>query len=610
MKQRLSLLFKYYLLWYLYFVFVKFLFLIFNYPLLQKISFSDFWGVFIHGFKLDISASTYLLALPFLLLIPSIFVSAKYFKPFLKYYTSIFLIVISLLVVIDIELYKYWGFRLDRTPLMYIKTPGDMLASVKWYVIVKQILVWILLSILSIWLFLKYLLPLCDKIKKGKIWELPVWLVLFASLILPIRGGTDVAPLNTGTAYFSKNEFANHSAINVFWNFSYSLSQSQITKNPYIFMDKDEAQQTIKNLYNTEKSEIKLLKTDRPNLVIIVLESFTCKVIEPLGGFKGITPRFNKLVHEGIFFKNLYASGFRSEKGLTSIFSGHPATPVFSIMKYPEKTAKIPFLSKDLEKYGYQSAFYYGGDINFISMKSYFNNGHFRITAKTEFPSSTYNSKWGVHDNIIFNRFINDLDTASQPFLYGLFTLSSHEPFEVPMKTIIPGNDEESQFMNSVYFTDSVLGDFIQKAKAKKWWDNTLIVLVADHGTRIINNSPNNDPIRYHIPMLWLGGALNVKDTVIQDICSQTDIPLTILNQMNITPEKPYAFSNDIFNTKREKFAFFAFNNGWGMVSESSKVSYDNDLKRIVYEEGKKDSSLFILGKTYLQVVYDDFIHK
>jgi len=128
----------------------------------------------------------------------------------------------------------------------------------------------------------------------------------------------------------------------------------------------------LKELYAPKKdSVISVLTTNRPNIVLFVLESFTADVFEALGGEKGVTPNLDSTLHHGILFNNIYSQGYRTDQGLADVLSGFPATPNFSIMMQPEKYPKLPFLPKILSDAGYHNSFYYGGELDFANMKAY-----------------------------------------------------------------------------------------------------------------------------------------------------------------------------------------------------------------------------------------------
>ena len=173
----------------------------------------------------------------------------------------------------------------------------------------------------------------------------------------------------------------------------------------------------------------------------------------------------NHFAHEGILFNHCYANGDRSDKGIVSILSGYPAQPNTSIIKYTEKASKLPHISQILNEEDYHSAFYYGGELDFANMKSYFiTGGYQKLVTINDFDKSDMNSKWGAHDHVVFNRLLLDLEKPQTPFFNVLFTLSSHEPFEVPMNSPFNGTTEESHFLNSIHYTDSCIGSFITRA--------------------------------------------------------------------------------------------------------------------------------------------------
>jgi phosphoglycerol transferase MdoB-like AlkP superfamily enzyme len=364
-------------------------------------------------------------------------------------------------------------------------------------------------------------------------------------------------------------------------------------------------------MITTQNAETELiLKTKRPNILLIILESFNNKIISELGGMPQVTPNLNRYCKEGICFTNFYSNGDRSDKGLVAIHSGFPAQAIASIIKFPYKTETLPFFTKDLKKHGYNCSYYYGGDINFAAMRSYINNaGYDKITTDTDFPKSTYGAKWGVHDEYVFEKYIQDIPNAKKPFLHTIFTLSSHEPFDVPFKSEFNGNTKEQRFLNAAKYTDSCLGVFIEKLRKLPEWDSTLVIITADHGSNHPNNTDYYECIRYKIPMVWLGGALKQNPLKITHTGAQSDIPVTLLKQLGIEPEKKFMYSKDLFNESSKSYAYYSFNNGFGLVTETAKIVFNNSSKTILFKEGNTDTLLY-LGKCIQQVVYDEFLNR
>ncbi|MEQ8425230.1 MAG: LTA synthase family protein, partial [Cyclobacteriaceae bacterium] len=428
-------------------------------------------------------------------------------------------------------------------------------------------------------------------------------------LILPIRGSLGVAPMNTGFVYFSNdNLYANHAAVNVVWNFGYAVQKMNRLRYPDNFFDREQTEADFDNMFPGFDSTHYVLKTKRPNIILIALESYTFRFIEPLGGLPGITPRINELVNEGILFNNFYSSGDRTDKGIVSILNGYPSQPVTSIIKDPKKTKSLPYLNKVFKEAGYRTEFSYGYNIDYSNFRSYLVNAGFdHITHSMDFPQELNTSKWGVHDHYVLEKAFEEAQQCKEPFFKVIMTQSSHEPFDVPMETVIPGEDANSRFLNSAYYTDKSLGEFIDRAKQTDWWKNTLVVITADHGHPQPDNDGLQNPRRFKIPMLWLGGALSVQDTVVSTLGCHADIANTILGQVDMRDES-FTFSHDLFDTGYKKpFAVFVYNNGYGFKTDSTLCVFDTVGGTYTGEEGNPTEYEKELGKAYMQKLYWDF---
>jgi phosphoglycerol transferase MdoB-like AlkP superfamily enzyme len=204
--------------------------------------------------------------------------------------------------------------------------------------------------------------------------------------------------------------------------------------------------------------------------------------------------------------------------------------------------------------------------------------------------------------------FRDSMMSPREPFIDVVLTLSSHEPFEVPMEPVFEGNDDLTKFRNSVYYTDRTVGAFLDWARTTDWWKNTLVVLVADHCRRNSVEVLAYSGDIFRIPMLWLGGALSVQGARIDKYGSQVDIPLTLLHQLGL--DDSYPFAKDLLSPESASFAFYTFNEGFAFITDSSEYVYDHNLGEPVIEEGRDPGSAGKLGKAYLQVLYDDFLKR
>lgn len=555
--------------------------------------------------------AAYLCIFPFLC-ITFLFFNHTLLARTISVYHYCMIVLTGLLIIADFEIYSVWGYRLDSSIFKYIHHPQEVIASSLSSPLFLIFFLGILLVTTGIYLFrtmvVRHYLP-----ANSKYYYLPIDLFITIALIIPIRGGFQLAPVNESTVYFSDNPFANQSAINCIWSFSHSiLEHTYSTQNPYEYYAEERCNEIIANIQKQRIApHINILKdsTSQPNIIFIVWESGTAKAQIAIDN-KTIVPNLEQLKKEGIYFENCYGSGNRTDKGLIAILCGYPAQPTTSIIMNPTKSIQLPSLGEDLNKVGYASTFIYGGELEFANIKTFLvSKGFNQLIDKNNFEKSQCNSKWGAHDEYTFDKLLDKSSQTTQPFFNVLLTLSSHEPFEIPIKPLLKPDSRDHLFYNSLHYTDSCLGDFIAKAKLKPWWNNTLIVIVADHGSYYpIVNDVHNLPPDFKIPLLIVGGALNRKNMLINHTVSQTDIPNIILNQLHLK-DSAYIFGNDVIGKPPFPFAYYTFNEGFGVMTDNGGYVYDLVGKIPLPYEGNKES-LKEKGKAYLQYSFRDYLLK
>lgn len=611
MRLRLFFLVKYFLFWLVFFAVARLIFMVYEFNLTSQIYLSDWWHILVRGAWMDTSLAGYILLLSGLLISALVFAPWKLNRVVFKIFTAILLLIFSVIVISDLELYRNWGFRIDATPLFFLKTPGEALASTSLVIIVILLVLFVLYFTASYFLFKKWVVKKSadNERGRGRWWYIPIFVFFSALMIIPIRGNFGIAPMNPGKLYYSQNMYCNHAALNSAWNLMYSLSKSGSMNKKYPdYIDKTKAKAIASKLMDNEGSYPQVLHTSRPNIVIILLESFTSKIIEPLGGLKDVTPNFNSLSKQGLLFSRIYASGDRSDKGIVATISGFPAQSTKSIIKYPIKSQKLPTISGVLDSLGYRTAFYYGGNPDFANIRSFLYSAKFRMmVTEDDFPISYRNSKWGVHDEYVFNRLLTDCDSAKGPFLKMYFTLTSHEPFEIPARAKFVGSDEQTKFLSSAYYTDSCIGAFFNAARTKEWYKNTLFVLIADHGHRYPGNEPNYALSKFKIPMLWLGGALAIDSTEMKMTGSQVDFAATLLSQLDEKTSK-FKFSRNLLSDGGNKYAYFAFNDGFGFVTDSTSIIFDHTSRSTISIQGLNAERITEEALSYLAYYQDIFL--
>lgn len=297
MKKRLLFLLTVFIVWLPLLAIQKPAFLLYHHALANGCSLTDFLQVITHGLLLDCTVSGYLTAIPLLCVLVSIWLPGTFYKKFLQGYFLVMALLIAAIFAVDIALYGYWGFRLDATLFFYLQSPADAMASVPVGTFLLQFLLFLLYAYAIFWVFRRFVIPLFPVERvRGRLGGSLVVLLAGGILFIPIRGGVTTSTANVGMVYFSKNQFLNHSAINPAFSLLASLTKQQDFAAQFNFFPEEERRERYAALTahndsltnQVEKRE--LLTTDRPNVLIILMESFTANAVEAVGGEAGVTP--------------------------------------------------------------------------------------------------------------------------------------------------------------------------------------------------------------------------------------------------------------------------------------------------------------------------------
>ena len=599
MRQRALYLLKFYVATLLFFVAAKIGFMLYQHGG-HDFTFTDMLQVIGHGLSLDLSTSLYIIAVPFLLVAASLWLRIP--KWCFRIYYAFAAVLLSLAFVADTSLYEFWQFKLDASCLSYLETPTEAMASVSTGYILLRLLCLMILVGGIYWVYDKLTPPfqrLASKIQKFS--ASLATLLLIPLIIIGIRGGLDESTTNIGQVYYSQNQFLNHSAVNPVFSFFASFEKTATNNVTYHFMEDKACEQIVSELYNTKSIGIDtLLTTQQPNIIVILLESCGGQFTE-ISGRTDITPNLNRLAHEGIYFTNCYANSWRTDRGTLCTWSGYPSFPTMSVMKMPSKSRSLPNIARTLQQErGYSTHYLYGGDINFTNMRSYLVAGGFSdLTWKDDYTKEEQTSaKWGVRDDITFQTLTELTRTMRQPFLIGYSTLSSHVPWDVPIHHF------DDEVLNAFYYLDQCIGNFIQQLRQSDLWDNTLVIMLPDHGI-VYAGLDESNPLLNHIPMLWVGGAVK-QPRRIEQVCNQTDLPATLLGQLGIAHDE-YTFSRDVLSvTYKNPFAIHTYDDGYTIIDSASFVNYDFISNRVVSNYGKDRDKLILRAKAILQAASKD----
>jgi phosphoglycerol transferase MdoB-like AlkP superfamily enzyme len=308
------------------------------------------------------------------------------------------------------------------------------------------------------------------------------------------------------------------------------------------------------------------------NLVVILEESLGSPFWGCLGASPSLTPNMDSLTtREGLLFANIYASGNRTVRGMEGVLSSFPPLPGDSIVKR-HLTDNVETLARVLRRDGYTNLFLYGGRGVFDSMRSYaVRNGYDRFVEQSDFKHPSFSTIWGVCDEDLFARGIEEfreLSHAGRPFFATLLTVSNHRPYTFPPHRIpdVPGSRE-----SVVKYADFALGQFFDQARREDFWTNTLFAVVADHGARVYGKQ--TIPIKsYEIPFVVLGPAGVKAPARIDQLGCSLDVSPTLLGLIG-RPYETTFFGRDLLHSSPETgHVFLNHNRDVGMLAQERLV--------------------------------------
>lgn len=278
----------------------------------------------------------------------------------------------------------------------------------------------------------------------------------------------------------------------------------------------------------------------RYNIVMLTLESFSANYMAAFGNKENLTPYLDQLAKESLVFTNLYATGTRTVYGLSSLTLSIPPLPGNSIVRRPENE-HLASLGSILHDKGYDSAFMYGGFGYFDNMNYFFENNHYRIIDRTDLKQEeiTFANIWGVADEDLYRRVIKENDTSyasGKPFFNMILTTSNHRPFTYPDNKIdIPSGTSRR---GGVKYSDYAIRQFIETARGKPWFKDTVFVIVGDHTAGGAGKN-ELDPNAYHVPLIVYAPGI-VQPGTVENLASQIDVAPTLLGLLNTDYESSF----------------------------------------------------------------------
>lgn len=503
--------------------------------------------IFLQGIRVDIIQLSLMALIP--LLLAPILATKQLFKFWQKFTYVWVTAAILLLVFLEVATPGFimeYDVRPNRIFVEYLKYPHEVM-SMLWTGFKVHIFATLGFSVITIWLMRRFMKPwLTAKPtwSNKKLWL--VWPLIFLLSALAIRSSLGHRPANPALFAITQDSMVNSLILNSGYSVVYAVySLQHEAKSSQIYGKM--AKEDIFKITGAKDTELPTLTTlnpsakrDKPlNLVIILQESLGATFVESLGGVP-VTPNLEKLKGHGIWFEQLYATGTRSVRGIEAVVTGFQPTPADSTVKLSLSQKNFFSLAGLLAKHGYSTEFIYGGESHFDNMRGFFmGNGFQSIIDQKDYKNPVLLSSWGVSDEDLLNKTHEQLlarHASGKPFFTLAFSSSNHAPFEFPDGRIELYEQPKNTDNNAVKYADYAIGEFIKKAKASPYWNDTVFLIVADHDIRVRGDTLV--PIeRFHIPGLILGA--DIAPQKITAIASQIDLPVTVLSLMGLQTQHP-----------------------------------------------------------------------
>ena len=342
----------------------------------------------------------------------------------------------------------------------------------------------------------------------------------------------------------------------------------------------DNAEFISDDLYSIGRTITNPQPEKRHNVVLITVESLSASYLKAFGSDSNITPNLDKLSNNSVFFKNLYATGTRTARGLEAITLSIPPTPGRSIVKRIGREGGMWSMGNVFKSKDYEVRYLYGGRGYFDNMNAFFSGNGYEITDQSSIADADihFENAWGVSDEDLYQQTIKQANLSHQqdkPFFYHVMTTSNHRPYTYPDNKIdIPSGTGRS---GAVKYTDFAIGEFLKNARKQAWFENTIFIIVADH---CASSAGKTDlPVeRYHIPM-WVYAPAIIETKRVSTLASQIDIAPTLFGMLNMSYES-WSFGKDIFKMKQDDEHV--------MFGTYQKLGFLKDEELVILSPGKK----------------------
>jgi glucan phosphoethanolaminetransferase (alkaline phosphatase superfamily) len=537
---------------------------------------------FIFGLRFDLSAICLLMS-PVILLetAPLPLYSNKIWRGIADAYFLIVIAVSTLLNLIDTAWFEYTGKRTTADFFSLINLGDDVNNNLGNYLLNY----WYLLLVLIILLVLSFLL-----IKKINhrfsttnnsyptiLSRIAIYIIIIGASFIGIRGGIQLRPISIQNAITGVNPNEVPLILNTPFTILKSWRDDPIPSVK--FLDENQA----KKIFNYEKNYRDSISFQKMNVVVLIMESFSKHLVGSFTNNETYTPFLDSLAKESLICTNAYANGKRSIEGIPAILSSIPHLTDEPFITGAYNVNRINSFASILGDAGYTTAFFHGGHNGTMGFDNYSKiAGYQNYYGKNEYKGKADDDdgRWGIYDDSFLNFMNEKISDMKEPFHSAFFSLSSHDPYVIPAKFKNKFPKGKEKYHESVRYADYALELFFKNAATKKWFNNTLFIIVADHTGPSNGDYYTNSAGQLAIPIMYYCPALKLKGCY-EGITQQTDILPTTLKMLHYSG-KFSAFGKPINDLNSFNMSY---SNGiWQLINGKKLVQFDGEKTTGVYD--------------------------
>lgn len=533
-----------------------------NFALATDIPWQDLARSFLVGIRFDLAIACYIVLPPvFGLILFGGFGQRRVVRAWL------FLLTAAVLFAGVVELDFYYEFqnRLNNIAFQYLREDPATVSSMLWngFPVVRYLMLWAALSsgfvMLINALHQKTAGQMRIQSRPAIGGRIALSMVMILALAVGIRGKvTSGPPMQWGDGFHSQYLFANHLALNGSFTLGKAVADSGHSDKSSEWREKmkDQEALSLTRKLLLQQGDDAVYRDDAPilrqhtptisgeplairNIVLIIMESFSSKYIGAQGNSWNITPEFDRLSEEGLLFTRFFSSGTHTHQGMFASVACFPNTPGFEyLMQQPLGQNQFSGLPVLLKREGFDDVYVYNGLFSWDNQQGFFRNqGMTRFIGRDDFVRpSFFDSTWGVSDQDMFDRSVEELAKMDRetPFFAVLQTLSNHTPYNLPEPLPfekILDKGEDSDHLTAMKYSDWALGRFFDQVKKLPLYEDTLFVVVGDHGFGQGTQVSDVNLLRHHVPLLLIAPQIQARYGTRNDVVgSQTDIVPTVVS--------------------------------------------------------------------------------